>query len=420
MKLNRTIALLFIVFNSLTALVAGASELPLYIDMDLPSQNAKTPAFQDIVSSLRSSSQLGHETIAEVLADLKVRFPDFFDYYVLNYSSSSLQGSSRALPRVILHGNGNLFLAFNGDAKARGYSDLEIIEFKGTSGYEFRSLHFPKDGATSRVDANEISERIGSIEVSKPNPTVCTSCHGSQARPIWDPYTVWPGFYGADDDGLFMYGRAKSDYAPFEGPDLDTPAYADLKKHYKNHPRYKNLEGILASHRLLTSPKDRINRNVTKIFSDQMSRRLLQGLEENESALETIGAIEGCRTSYLPDSLTQSTRLRLQESLANQRQRFAMSNGAYSLFSPVAVEFMSGPRLASNMTAYEIALSKYAQRNLLDYSYTRMRGYDLQDGRGGLHALSLMARDLLKRRFHHDVDFHRCDELLARLESPVP
>ena len=295
-----------------------------------------------------------------------------------------------------------------------------MIEFKEASEYEFHSLHFPKDGSGSRVDESEISERIGSIEVSKPNPAVCMTCHGMSPRPIWDPYTVWPGFYGADDDGLFTYGRAKSDDAPFERPDLDIPAFADLKKHYKTHPRYKSLDRILASHRVLTSSKDRINLNVAKIFSDQMSRRLLQGLEDNEPALETIGAIEGCRTNYLKNDLIAPTLPRWQDSIENQRQRFAMTNGSYSSFSPGAGEFMSGRRFASNMTAYEIAITKYAHRNLLDDSYTRLRGYDLQDGRGGLHALHLMARELLKKRIHHDVDFHRCDELLHRLEVAVP
>ena len=391
-------------------------KIPYYSDSDLPSAQARTPGFSDVVESIRVSSAQGKESLAEILENLKKRFPDFFEFYALNYSSRSLQGSSRTSPRVIMHGNGDTFLAFNGDPKDRGYGNLEMFEFKGETGYEFHSIHFGKDGPPTPLQAGEIASTIGTIEISKANPGVCLRCHGENPRPIWDPYVVWPGFYGADDDGLFLYGRSKSDYAPFDGPDLDTPAFHQLRKSYKSNARYKVLDGILASGRIISSAKDRVNLNITKIFSNQMSQRLLAGLEHNEEALETIGAIEGCRVNYLPAELYAKNLVRLNEALLNQRQLFQETNGTYSFFSPGAVSFMAGNRLASNMTAYERAAAKYAQRDLSRYSYSRTRSVDLQDGKGGLHAMALISRQLLKQNFGHDVDFHHCDSILQRLE----
>jgi hypothetical protein len=398
------------------ASASGLDQLQPLKDPQLDAARAITPTANDVLALTRALAKSGHSEVTDILAGLKKNYPDFFNYYVLNYNSHSLQGSSRASPRVILHGNGNLLLTFNGNAADRGYQTLEMIEFKGDTGYEFRSLHFGHGTSATDVGVSDIEESIGSVQISKPNPQACLTCHGSEnPKPIWDPYVIWGGFYGGDDDGLFTYGRAKSDYSSFPGPDLETTAWKDFKSSAHLHPRYQFLTGVITSSHVLGHESDRINLNFNKLLSYQMAARLLIGLEKNETALEILGASAGCSRQYLlPAPAYSENRTRLQKLLEFQLALFSQGVSSPAELSPTATEFMTGEHFVSKMTLIERTLKKYAQRDLRQLSYSRTRDLDLQDGGGGLRYLSPMARSLLKANFGHDVDFHNCESILKQ------
>jgi hypothetical protein len=104
--------------------------------------------------------------------------------YTLVFSSRSLQDASYANPRAVLFGDdATLVLTFNGDPTARGYDAVETMEFDtATASFRFREIQFNGTGAPPTI--------------SDANPSRCSACHGSPARPVWDTPPSWPGVYG--------------------------------------------------------------------------------------------------------------------------------------------------------------------------------------------------------------------------------
>lgn len=135
----------------------------------------------------------GFPLLRDLLSTHKITSPDDLvrllpvplrTYYTLVFQSRSLQGASYANPRVILFGNdATLVVTFNGDATERGYDAIETMDFDAvTSTFRFREIQF--NGAAAPPTVSEV------------NPPLCTACHGTPARPIWDTPPSWPGAYG--------------------------------------------------------------------------------------------------------------------------------------------------------------------------------------------------------------------------------
>lgn len=123
---------------------------------------------------------------------------DFKKGYVLMYDSKSLQSATDNYPRVIMFGGtGNLIIAFNGDPSQRGYHELEAIEFDWSSlKYKFQEFNFDP----------EVSPNVP--VPSSINPQKCTTCHlksgrtSEDMRPNFNPYFLWPGAYGSNNDNF--------------------------------------------------------------------------------------------------------------------------------------------------------------------------------------------------------------------------
>ncbi len=120
---------------------------------------------------------------------------DFFQNYVLMYRSRSLQEASPLFPRAIVFGRSARFImAFNGHVKQKGFSQLEIIQFRqATHRWEFREITF-------------FDEKPPTFSAA--NPAKCLECHQSprrttvDPRPNWEPYNFWPGAYGSVDSTI--------------------------------------------------------------------------------------------------------------------------------------------------------------------------------------------------------------------------
>jgi hypothetical protein len=88
-------------------------------------------------------------------------------------------------PRVILFTNdARLVLTFTGDERKPGADLLEAMSFDDqTARFEPKFYLLP---AAQRRSGQLSSEAMN-----------CAKCHGSDPRPIFDSYPLWPGFYGS-------------------------------------------------------------------------------------------------------------------------------------------------------------------------------------------------------------------------------
>ena len=129
---------------------------------------------------------------ARAIEALLARFtPKSLRRHLLAYDSESLQFASFISPRVIVYNyNADFIMAFNGEPGSLGYHELEILEFdRATSTFYPRLFTFDPTGLQPpHYDAA---------------PTKCARCHQTDIRPNWDPYFLWTGFYGSEDDETF-------------------------------------------------------------------------------------------------------------------------------------------------------------------------------------------------------------------------
>ncbi|MFI4933054.1 MAG: hypothetical protein ACHP7N_00385 [Caulobacterales bacterium] len=135
---------------------------------------------------LRNNPATGRpvETIGELLPLLPRSFRANF---TLVYDSRSPFASSISpkYPRVVLFSDDARFvLAFTGDPNAPADDLVETMSFDDSAAsFSLRAYLLP---AAER--------RAWRPSAGASN---CSSCHGGDARPIFDAYPIWPGFYGS-------------------------------------------------------------------------------------------------------------------------------------------------------------------------------------------------------------------------------
>ncbi len=142
------------------------------------------------------------DTIAELLPLLD---RDLRSNFTFAFATRSAQHSVDPLhPRVVLFGSdARLILAFTGDPAGPDFDTLEVIHFRDdTRAFELEQFVLP--AAVRRDPTLAAAAR----DNGRSNPRACLRCHGSDPRPIFDSYPVWPGFYGSQQDAF--------DHAPDE------------------------------------------------------------------------------------------------------------------------------------------------------------------------------------------------------------
>lgn len=171
--------------------------------------------YEDLVALIERG---GHRSLESVLPELP---REFREGYTLMHDSLSLQSASFEEPRVIMFGaDASLTCTFNGDPAQVGHDTLECFQFRARErAFDFREIRFPT--RSNGLDRVAFSARDRSAD----GQVRCSSCHGDDPRPNWDPYDVWPGAYGALDDAL--------------GSDVD--AYLAYAAKRAEHPRYRWL-----------------------------------------------------------------------------------------------------------------------------------------------------------------------------------
>ena len=146
----------------------------------------------------------------DVLRYLVTKSPELRSNYVLVHNSESQQVSSLTEPRVILFGGGRAYAFSNhpGQKKPR----VEIMEVSP---------------ANWNVEMKEIVFDVaGPRFVDKPQS--CAVCHGSPAKPLWNPYDFWPNTFAS------AVGEASTQQ--------EVDAFASLSARASSHPLLSELE----------------------------------------------------------------------------------------------------------------------------------------------------------------------------------
>jgi hypothetical protein len=174
----------------------------------------------DLQELLQKNPQTGApvDSISELVPLLPRELRENFTF-VYESRSPFRSGISPEYPRVILFTNdARLVLTFIGDERQPGYDLLETMSFDYESAkFELHAYMLPA------------AER----RAWRPSPqeAQCSRCHGADARPIFDSYPLWPGYYGSVQD-TFPHDRIGQkegkNFAAFQANAAKTGVYKDL------------------------------------------------------------------------------------------------------------------------------------------------------------------------------------------------
>jgi cytochrome c553 len=158
------------------------------------------------------------DSISELIPLLPRELRENFTF-VYESRSPFRSGISPEFPRVILFTNdARLVLTFIGDERQPGFDLLETMSFD----YE---------SATFALHAYLLPAAERKSWRPSPEEARCARCHGADARPIFDSYPLWPGYYGSVQD-TFPHDRIgqkeAKNYAAFSGAAAKTGVYKDL------------------------------------------------------------------------------------------------------------------------------------------------------------------------------------------------
>ncbi len=246
------------------------------------------------------------DTIEELIPLLPY---DFKRNYTFVYESRSpfKESISPAYPRTILFSNdGKTLLTYTGDPTKPGSNLLEAMYFDAAAAsFSLKAYLLP---------AAERSGFRPSKEASN-----CASCHGADARPIYDSYPLWPGFYGSIKDtfppGEKATATELANYKSFLSKQAKTGVYKDL--HYQNNtsvppfldPKYfvpTQREGDLNGFENL--PNTRLGMALTELNRQRIYRKLAAspGFKPNRNRL--LAGLLNCQPTRMGRSFKASIR----------------------------------------------------------------------------------------------------------------
>jgi hypothetical protein len=168
--------------NNMLALIVALLSALLCVNVSSASANGLTYQGElspEGISSFIQANQIG--SVDELLSKMPARL---LNNFTLAHTSQSIQAActNESTPRVILFSPSDDFvMAVTGNLDVSGCGNVEMMKFeRSSSSFNFKEYVIgPKGGLNSKS---------------------CTSCHSIDARPIWNDYSVWTGFYGESDD----------------------------------------------------------------------------------------------------------------------------------------------------------------------------------------------------------------------------
>jgi cytochrome c553 len=229
-------------------------------------------------------------------------------------------------PRVILFtGDARLVLTFTGDEAKPGANLLE-------------SLSFDADSARFRLRAYLLpaAERTGwkpSAEAAN-----CARCHGADARPIFDSYPLWPGFYGSQQD-TFPHDRLGDkeyrDYKNFLAGPAKSGVYRGLifpagsaASPYLDPRRFDPNMAEVPPEPLRFFPNTRLGMALTELNRQRIYRKLSAGKDFAANEKLLLAELLQCRSSRAPPTrMVKTIEARLNRENAARLARLGLHPG---------------------------------------------------------------------------------------------
>ena len=238
------------------------------------------------------------DSISELVPLLPRELRENFTF-VYDSRSPFRTGISPEYPRVILFTNdARLVLTFIGDERQPGYDLLETMSFDYESAkFELHAYMLPA------------AER----RAWRPSPqeAQCSRCHGADARPIFDSYPLWPGYYGSVQD-TFPHDRigqkeARS-FAAFQANAAKTGVYKDLiypsgspVSPYLDPRLFKDNTVTLDPNLFAYLPNARLGMALTELNRQRIYRKLASGDGFAANEKRILSKLLECRPADQPD-----------------------------------------------------------------------------------------------------------------------
>ncbi|HLY78138.1 MAG TPA: hypothetical protein VKQ70_02110 [Caulobacteraceae bacterium] len=270
-----------------------------------PPAQAPTVAFGD--AALQALLQRDPATGAPVdsVAELVPLLPrQLRTNFTLVYDSRSpfKDQITPAMPRVILFSDDARFIVtFIGDPTAPGHDLVETMSFDDDAAqFNLKSYVLPA------------AKRAG--WAPSPAAANCAGCHGADARPIYDSYPLWPGFYGSVLDTFFRdkIGRAElKKYRAFLAGPAKTGVYRDLVFR-RGSPTSPYLNPALVRHHSVEVdpkafpflPNTRLGMALTELNRERIYRKLAAAPGFAAHEKDILAELLECRGAPRPSRQT--------------------------------------------------------------------------------------------------------------------
>jgi hypothetical protein len=238
------------------------------------------------------------DSIAELVPLLPEELRKNFTF-VYDSRSPFKSGISPQYPRVILFtDDARLVLTFIGDERQPGFDLLETMAF---------------DWETAKFNLHAYLLPAGERRSWRPSPEQarCARCHGADARPIYDSYPLWPGYYGSVQD-TFPHDRIGQkegkNYAAFAATTAKTGVYKDLiypagtpVTPYLDPRLFKDNTIELDPKLFSYLPNARLGMALTELNRQRIYRKLSQGAGFAANEKRMLAMLLECSPSDHPD-----------------------------------------------------------------------------------------------------------------------
>ena len=229
-------------------------------------------------------------------------------------------------PRVILFTeDGKLLLAFTGNPDRPGYNQLEAIHF------DDRTSSFRTSSFTLGERASQNGKLGGKIDQFE-----CTRCHGGDVRPIFDSYSLWPGFYGSLADNLGRDTRERRDYLRFLAENAGRGVYRHLRfpAGSATTPYDDGSKQLTTAEALRLHPNERLGDALTPLNWKRIVRKLAaQGDVYRRLRYPLLAGMLGCSGMPISTAFDESIRAALQAENARRFERAGLdaegTDGSY-------------------------------------------------------------------------------------------
>ena len=223
-------------------------------------------------------------------------------------------------PRVVLFTqDAKLLLAFTGNPALPGYNQLEAIHFDDRTSRFHTSRFILADAIQRDPRLKDVAAQDGRIDQSE-----CTRCHGADVRPIFDSYSLWPGFYGSLADNLGRDNAERRNYRRFLAGNAGRGVYRHLRfpagsttSPYDDGSKQRTRGEALGLH-----PNERLGDALTPLNWTRIVRKLAaRGEVYQRLRYPLIAGMLGCSAMPISPAFDYAMRAALQAENTRRLER---------------------------------------------------------------------------------------------------